>query len=665
MSGRNFERHLCKIAFLWHGYKIMNTYQSLARIIRMVAGAISLFVFIAIPAGFFSASYQYETAALQAEANRSANSISELIDENPDTWRIDKRRLVVTLILNSSFTATHRNHIRDEQGRSIAFIPVELEWPVVARHAVLSDGNRVAGEVEVAKSLRPLVIATSIVALISALLALAIYFALKILPLRALARVAQNLEEAQELLRGEVQAKERALLEALDIGSAMRHQAMHDGLTTLPNRILLYDRLQQSILISQREKKMLALIMMDLDQFKAINDTLGHHSGDMVLQQVANRLQQVLRGSDTVARLGGDEFAILLTTVSGREGVIIAAQKVLETMRQPLEIEGHTLHIGASLGIVLFPEHGDDPHKLMRSADVAMYSAKRAKTGFAIYDPALDSQSAKLGFLQNDLQMAIEENQFVLHYQPKIDLVTNRICGVEALVRWQHPKEGLVFPDAFIPVVEQNGLIKPLTRLVLKMALRQLTEWQQKGQQIPVAINISAINLQDPSFPDQVLEIMRGFTISPSLLEMEITETALMMDPLRAIETVKKLCNIGIVISIDDFGTGYSSMAYLKKLVVAKIKVDKSFVIDMIKNENDNIIVRSTIDLAHNLGLTVVAEGVETQETLDRLKALGCDTAQGYHMGRPVSVDQLNIWIKESNFGADKQAKQLPPEIQI
>lgn len=638
----------------------MNTYHSLAKIVQVVAGAISLIAFIAIPLGYFFVAYRYESAALQVEANRSANSILEIIDANPDSWRSDKRRLVVTLILNAPVTAMHRNHIRDEHGNSIAFIPVELDWPVFSRSAVLSNGNRVAGEkvigkVEVAKSMRPLLLASGIAALFSAVLALAIYFALKILPLRALTRVVKSLDEAQELLRGEIQAKEQALLEARDIGSAMHHQAMHDGLTNLPNRILLHDRLQQAILISLREKKMLALIMMDLDQFKAINDTLGHHCGDMVLQQVATRLLQVLRGSDTVARLGGDEFAILLTAVSGRDGVIIAAQKILETVRQPINIGSRTLHIGASLGIVLFPEHGDDSTKLLRCADVAMYSAKRARTGFAIYDAEQDLQNTKLSFLKNDLQTAIEENQFLLHYQPKIDLASNRICGVEALLRWQHPTEGLIFPDDFIPISEQNGLIKPLTRMVLKMALQQLTEWQQQGLVLPIAINISAINLQDPSFPDQVLEIMRDFTVPPTLLEMEVTETALMQNPLCAIATVKKLCEIGILISIDDFGTGYSSMAYLKKLVVAKIKVDKSFVIDMIKNENDNIIVRSTIDLAHNLGLTVVAEGVETAEALERLRSLGCDTVQGYHMGRPGSIEQLSVWLEESNYGSAKQ----------
>ena len=629
----------------------MNTYHSLQRVVKVIAGIISLTVFIAIPLGYFLVTHRYESDALQAEAHRSANIISEIIDENPGTWRSDKRRLVVTLILNGSFTATHRNHVRDLQGNSIAFIPVELDWPVLSRNAVLSDGTEIVGEVEVAKSLRPLLMVTGLVTLISFLLALAIYFALKIFPLRALTRVVQSLDESQALLRAEIQAKELALVEAQDIGSAMRHQAMHDGLTNLPNRILLHDRLQQSILISLRERKMFALIMMDLDQFKAVNDTLGHHAGDIVLQEVAMRLQHVLRGSDTVARLGGDEFAILLSTVSGRDGVVIAAQKILETIRQPLKLEDHTLHIGTSLGIVLFPEHGDSAEKLMRSADIAMYSAKRGRSGFSIYDAQQDVDSEKLGFLQNDLQTAIEQNQFVLYYQPKIDLVSNRICGVEALIRWQHPKEGLIFPDSFIPILEQNGLIKLLTRNVLKMALQQLTEWQQQGVTLPIAINISAINLQDPSFPDQVLEIMRNFSVPATLLEMEITETALMQDPLRAIETVKKLCKIGIVISIDDFGTGYSSMAYLKKLVVAKIKVDKSFVIDMIKNENDNIIVRSTIDLAHNLGLTVVAEGVETQEAFDRLKSLGCDTAQGYHMGRPVAVDQMNEWLAESNWG--------------
>lgn len=632
----------------------MNTYHSLAKVVTVLAAIISLIVFIAIPSIYFSVAYRYELEELQVEADHSASAIDEIIFDHPDTWRLDKHRLTVALLGNASRIYRHRNQIRDEQGNSIAFIPVELDWPVFDRSAELVYKNKIVGTIKIEESLRPLLFETGVVALGSAMLALAIYFVLKIFPLRALTRVVRRLDESNDLLRVEMLAKEQALQEAQNIGSAMRHQAMHDGLTNLPNRILLHDRLQQALSIGNREKKMLALIMMDMDQFKGINDALGHHAGDRVLQEVALRLQRVLRDSDTIARLGGDEFAILLSAVNGQSGGLIAAHKILETIRQPLKIDNHVLHIGASLGIVLFPEHGNDPAMLLRCADVAMYKAKCTKTGFAIYDSQQDMQDSKRTFLQNDLLAAIEENQLILHYQPKIDLASNRICGVEALVRWQHPKEGLVFPDAFIPIAEQNGLIKPLTRSVLQMALQQSTVWLHQGLELPIAINISAINLMDPYFPDQVVEIMSKFSVSPALIEMEITETALMQHPLHAIGTVKKLCDIGIILSIDDFGIGYSSMAYLKKLVVAKIKIDKSFVLDMIKNENDDTIVRSIIDLAHNLGLTVVAEGVESAEALERLKTLGCDIAQGCHMGLPVSAAKLNEWLEKSSWSCVK-----------
>ena len=396
---------------------------------------------------------------------------------------------------------------------------------------------------------------------IGILLAFAIYFTLKIFLLRTLTGIILGLEESRKLLREEVLAKELALLKAQDIGVAMRHQALHDGLTNLPNRILLHDRLKQAALIVQREKKLFGLIMMDLDQFKAINDTLGHHVGDLVLQQVATRLQQLLRGSDTVARLGGDEFAILLISVTDMSGVVTAAQKILDSLRQPLCIEEHTLHAGASLGLVLFPDHGNDPETLLRCADVAMYSAKRAQSGFSIYNVEQDSQQAKKIVLERDLREAIDMGQLVLHYQPKINLLSNRISGVEALVRWEHPKEGILYPDDFIPVAEKNGLIKPLTRAVLIMALRQSTIWHNKNIHIPIAINISGVNIQDQTFPDQVAKIMQDYPVPSSLLEMEITETALMEDPLCAIETIKKLGSLGITITIDDFGIGYSSMA--------------------------------------------------------------------------------------------------------
>ena len=634
----------------------LNPYNSLAKIVKAVASTIALTILIGIPAGYFAINYQHESRALMSKAKLGADTVSRIIYVNPDLWRFEEHRLVGVLLQGPLRSDLHHILITDLTDQRIAEIPATLASPVFSRSVELTDGANVVGKIEVKTSLRPLLFDTAIAGLIGALLALAIYLTLKILPLRALTRVIKRLDESQKLLHEEIQAKGLALLKARDIGVAMRHQALHDGLTNLPNRTLLHDRLQQAISVSRREKKMLALIVMDLDQFKAINDTLGHHTGDLVLQQIAIRLQQELRDSDTVARLGGDEFAIMLTTVSGEACVVIKVKKILETICQPLQIEGQSLHAGASLGIALFPEHGDNPERLLRCADIAMYSAKRDRAGFAIYNAAQNLQNTKRIVLENDLRTAIQENQLILHYQPKVDLITNRICGVEALVRWQHPKDGLIFPDNFIHAAEQSGLINSLTHLVFKMAIQQSRKWQQKEMVLPIAVNISAVNLQDPKFPDQVIETMRDHKISSGLLEMEITETALMVDPLYAIETIKKLRDIGIVISIDDFGTGYSSMAYLKKSLVGKIKIDKSFVMEMLKNENDEVIVRAIIDLAHNLGLIVIAEGVETREVLDRLKLLGCDTAQGYYISRPITADEFEVWLKKSDWGLKESA---------
>ena len=629
----------------------MNPYYSVIRIIKIIAAMVSLVIFVGIPAGYFARVYEYEAHELQAQATSGADNISELIYANPDLWRFEEHRLeslLGNIVLRNSSAGIR---VVDAQGKVIAGIGGNPALPTFSRSAELIDGNQIVGRVEVKSSLRPLLIHTAFAAVIGALLAMVVYFVLKIIPLRALTRLVKSLDESQSSLRGEIQAKELALLKARDIDTAMRHQSLHDALTNLPNRILLHDRLQQAIWTGVREKKTLALIMMDLDQFKVINDTLGHQAGDMVLQQISSRLPRLLRDADTVARLGGDEFAVLLAPVTDQAGAVIVAKKIMETVSGPIKLGDQTLHLRASLGIALFPEHGDDVEKLLHCADVAMYSAKQAKQGFAIYDVTLDLQNAKKRFLQNDLPMAIEDNQLVLYYQPKVDLVSNRICGVEALVRWQHPKEGLIFPDDFIGIAEKTGLVNPLTRAVLKMALQQAIEWQKQGRALAIAVNISAINLQDPLFPQQVAEMIRKFAISPALLEMEVTETALMQDPLLAIETIKTLHAMGIVISIDDFGTGYSSMSYLKKLVVEKIKIDKSFVMDMIKNESDGIIVRSTIDLAHNLGLTVIAEGVETVEAYERLKLLGCDVAQGYYLSRPIPLTKMNEWLEQSEWG--------------
>jgi diguanylate cyclase (GGDEF)-like protein len=438
--------------------------------------------------------------------------------------------------------------------------------------------------------------------------------------------------------------------------SLLQRQAMYDNLTNLPNRVLFADRLQQAIRVSRREQRPFALIIMDLDRFKEINDTLGHHAGDQVLLHVGNCVRSCLRESDTVARMGGDEFAILLSTVNGLDGAVAATKKILRSLDEPVEIARQQIEIGASLGIVLCPEHGEEPEALMRAADAAMYAAKKAHGGYKVYSKGLGQGVDDRQALQGELRHAIAHDELVLYFQPQIDFKSNRISGVEALVRWQHPKHGLLAPDRFILLAEQTGMIKPLTYYVLRSALRHCEGWQRAGLDLSMSVNISAINIQDPEFPDQVAEILKEFSVPPACLELEITETAVMSEPVRAVECIKKLSALGLLIAIDDFGTGYSSMSYLKELLVAKIKIDKSFVTDMANNRNDAVIVRSTVELGHSLGLKVVAEGVETQVVWDKLSALGCDDAQGYYMSHPLSADGLTDWLQQSPWGKKRQA---------
>ncbi|MBI3609570.1 MAG: EAL domain-containing protein [Nitrospirae bacterium] len=449
----------------------------------------------------------------------------------------------------------------------------------------------------------------------------------------------------------EVLAIVRDITERKAQAAALEYQALHDVLTDLPNRTLVQDRLKQAIHAADRENRPLALLIMDLDRFKDVNDALGHHHGDLLLKQVGPRVLSVLRESDTVARLGGDEFAVLLPATD-INGAAVAARKILEALDRPFVVEGFFLEIGASIGIALFPEHGEDADILMRRADVAMYQAKQSGSGFAVYISEHDRHSPRRLALMGELRHAVERRELVLYYQPKINLKTGRTTGVEALVRWQHPQHGLILPDQFIALAEHTGVIKPLTLWVLSDAARQCRDWQQAGMEFTVAVNLSARNLQDLQLPDQIAEMLQTSGIRPDFLELEITESAIMADPARVLEIISRLKAMGIRFSIDDFGAGYSSLSYLRKLPVAAVKVDKSFVIGMTANEDDAIIVRSTIDLAHNLGLKVVAEGVESQEILDRLVAMGCDAAQGYYISHPVPAEGFTRWLGESPWGA-------------
>ena len=433
----------------------------------------------------------------------------------------------------------------------------------------------------------------------------------------------------------------------------LKYSAHYDSLTDLPNRNLLYERIDQALGSADSKHKPFSLMLMDLDRFKEINDTIGHQAGDSLLQQVGLRLQGAVRKADTIARLGGDEFGVLLPELDG-EGATVAARRFIDALEPPFLIGDIAVNAQASIGIASFPKHGADKHALMRCADVAMYVAKESASGFATYSSDRDSYSPERLSLIADLHRAIDKNQLFFVYQPKVKLESGAITGVEALARWQHPKFGFVPPDQFIPVAERTGFIKSLTMWGLETALSQSRAWIEKGFKIPISVNLSAPTLHDASFPDRMNALLESYNVSAGELELEITESVIMMDPARALDILKRISDLGVTLSIDDFGTGYSSLAYLKKLPVNAVKIDKSFVIHMAEDQNDTQIVKSTIDLAHNLGLKVIAEGVENQEAWDQLLELGCDEAQGYYMSRPLPPVEMTKWLSDSPWAIGK-----------
>jgi len=431
------------------------------------------------------------------------------------------------------------------------------------------------------------------------------------------------------------------------------HQALHDALTGLPNRVLFHDRVRQAIESARRHETSTAVMVMDLDHFKEINDTLGHYHGDRLLQLVGERLSSLLRAEDTVARMGGDEFAVLLPSVGGRQYAVDVADKILAALGTSFEIDGLTLEVGASIGIACFPDHGEDGEALLQRADIAMYVAKSDHLGAQLYETEQDQHSVQRLALAGELRRAIESDELVLHYQPKVDVATGRVVGAEALCRWQHPSLGLIMPDEFVPMAEHTGLITPVTKQVLNLALQQVARWRGQGHRMSVAVNLSARSFLDSQLLDDIPELLAVWRVDPSLLELEITESMIVGDPERSRAVLEKLSSIGITLAIDDFGTGYSSLAYLKQLPVDEIKIDKSFVLQMSANHNDETIVRSIIDLAHNLDLRAVAEGVESQSTLARLTELGCDVAQGYHISRPLPSDRFEQWMEAYPLRSD------------
>jgi diguanylate cyclase (GGDEF)-like protein/PAS domain S-box-containing protein len=436
------------------------------------------------------------------------------------------------------------------------------------------------------------------------------------------------------------------------------YQALHDSLTGLPNRVLFRDRIEQALLTAEREGGRIAMLLLDLDHFKEINDTLGHSAGDHVLCEIGHRLESCLRASDTVARLGGDEFAMILPRQNDPNEILPLLNKLQATIEEPIEIDGLPLGVEGSIGVAFYPDNALEVEELMRHTDVAMYAAKQDNRAYGFYERSGDTHDRVQLTLVSELRHAIDNHELILHYQPKANFEEGVVHSVEALVRWVHPERGLLPPDQFIPSAQETGLMKPLTLYVLDEALRQVSEWHAQGLDLSVSVNVGRRNMLDVNFPDDVAAALEARGADPSWLLLEITESTMLDDPFRTKIVFERLNEMGVRLSIDDFGTGYSSLAYLRDLPVSEIKIDRSFVLNMTSHHDDEVIVRSTIDLGRNLGLDVVAEGVETKEAWERLAEMGCKVAQGFLLMRPVPAEELSSWLE--SHGAKTRPKKKP-----
>ncbi len=447
--------------------------------------------------------------------------------------------------------------------------------------------------------------------------------------------------------------------------AVLSHKALHDDLTKLPNRESLIESINAVVNQKYPKAKSFALCVIDLNHFKEINDSLGHQCGDGLLTQVGARLTNILKSAKCIARLGGDEFAILFSHGKPSSSSQ-TAEKIIHALEPAFDLEGHSIYVGCTVGIAYFPQHASDARTLAQRAEMAMYQAKSTNKQFSIYDPAEDKSSIERLALINELRTAIDDNELQLFYQPKLDIQTNTIVGVEALARWNHPDRGFIPPDQFIIAAEKTGLIKPLTHWVFHTAIHQCADWRKRGIYLRMSVNLSAWSLHDSKLEIDIKKMLTEANLPPSCLVLEITETAMMSDPVQAKEILTNLDVMGIRIAIDDFGTGHSSLAYLKSLPVDEIKIDKSFVKNMIRDENDASIVRATISLAHDMGLKVVAEGVEEQSAQDRLKADGCDIIQGQHICRPLPAYELDRMLTPSRPTiVSSHARPIPDDYSV
>ena len=428
------------------------------------------------------------------------------------------------------------------------------------------------------------------------------------------------------------------------------YAATHDSLTDLPNRAVFYDRTERAILTANNQQKLLSILLIEVENLKEIYDTLGRNSSDLILKQIATRLQGMILELDSIAKIDGNVFAILMADIVEKQEAELLAQNVHAAMEPVFVIERLQIAVHSNIGIVHFPEHGEDVDSLVQRAGVATYVARKANDGYAVYDPSFDQHSPRRLTLMSELRHAIDRGQLELYYQAKISLQTGALYGAEALVRWHHPKHGFISPDEFIPMAERTRMMKPLTQWVLKQAFQHAAEWHSQGLDFKLSLNLSVKDLHDPELPDLIAGVAAMTAVKPEWIMLEITEGSIMTDPERALIIVKRLNEMGYKLAIDDFGTGYSSLAYLKKMPLTELKIDRSFVTDILESENDAVIVNATINLAHNLGLQVTAEGVESENVIARLKEYQCDIVQGYFINKPLSFTDFNAWMKSSQW---------------
>lgn len=443
--------------------------------------------------------------------------------------------------------------------------------------------------------------------------------------------------------------------------SRLNYMAFHDSLTALPNRALFYDRINHGLARAKRSGNQLVLMLLDLDRFKYINDSLGHDAGDLLLKTLSSRLQENVRDMDTVARLGGDEFVVVLEGIQDAEDITAVAQKLLSGVASPINVVGHEISTSVSIGISVYPQDGEDTETLLKNADIAMYKAKEAgKNNFKFYTEGMNASAVNFLLLENDLRRAIETDQLMLYFQPQFDLQTDSLMGMEALVRWNHPERGVVSPAHFIPLAEETGLIVALGDWVLRASCAQQKKWLEEGKYSrKVAVNLSPRQFREQNFPARVAEILEDSGLPAQYLELEITESSAMEHAGESINMMNELNSMGLSLAIDDFGTGYSSLAYLKRFPIQKLKIDRSFIADIATDQNDEAIAKSIISLAHNMSLNVVAEGVETEAQVNWLRERGCDMAQGFYFAKPMSVEQLDKHLSLGEFVSMANVVQL------